>query len=185
MPNYNEQVNYEFTADNQSLAKTIIENIDLLDTYGKKLTKFASESLAATTKEVSELEKQITKTTSVTANIISVFSDFKKQVDKFSTGFNWADEAIRKQEKLTKSAKDSADVFRKAYAEQNKFNAGSAGKVNVASASKSAKESAQVFEQFFNNASTKLGGEFSKISSFFGKTKGSICLLYTSPSPRD
>ena len=139
MPNYNERVNYEFTADNKSLAKTISDNIDLLDAYGKRLTKFASESLAATTKEVAALEKQVTKTTSVATNLTSVFSDFKKQVDKFSTGFNWMDEAIRKQEKLTKSAKDSADVFRKAYAEQNKFNAGAAGRVNIDSASKSAK----------------------------------------------
>lgn len=174
MPNYNERVNYEFTADNKSLSKTISDNIDLLDAYGKKLTKFASESLAATTKEVEALEKQVTKTTSVATNLTSVFSDFKKQVDKFSTGFNWMDEAIRKQEKLTKSAKESADVFRKAYAEQNKFNAGAAGRVNTDSASKSAKESADVFNQFFSNESTQLGGAFSKIASFFGKTQGSI-----------
>lgn len=174
MPDYNERVNYEFTADNSSLAKTISKNIDLLDAYGKKLTKFASESLAATTKEVEALEKQVTKTTSVATNLTSVFSDFKKQVDKFSTGFNWMDEAIRKQEKLTKSAKESADVFRKAYAEQNKFNAGAAGRVNVDSASKSAKESADAFNQFFGNESTQLGSAFSKIASFFGKTQGSI-----------
>lgn len=174
MPNYNERVNYEFTADNKSLAKTISDNIDLLDAYGKRLTKFASESLAATTKEVAALEKQVTKTTSVATNLTSVFSDFKKQVDKFSTGFNWMDEAISKQEKLTKSAKDSADVFRKAYAEQNKFNAGAAGRVNIDSASKSAKESAEAFNQFFGNESTQLGSAFSKIASFFGKTQGSI-----------
>ena len=174
MPNSKEWIHYEFTADNKSLAKTVKDNIILIDAYGKKLTKFASESLAATTEEVAALEKQVTKTTSVATNITSVFSDFKKQVDKFSTGFNWMDEAIRKQEKLTKSAKDSADVFRKAYAEQNKFNAGATGRVNVDSASKSAKDSAGVFNQFFGNESTQLGSAFSKIASFFGKTQGSI-----------
>lgn len=177
MPTTNEEVKYSFTADNSGLVKTVIDNISVLDKYGKYLTKFATESLAATDKELKAITTQVTKSTSVATQMSKVFSDFQRQVEKFSTGFNWVDEAIRKQEKLTKSAKESADVFKQAYANQNRNNAGGRGVINVATPNKSAKESADVFKQFFANESTQLGGLLSKLSKYgteFANVDGAI-----------
>lgn len=170
MPTTNEEVKYSFTADNSGLVKTVIENISTLDKYGKYLTQFATESLAATDKELKAITTQVTKATSVATQMSKVFSDFQRQVEKFSTGFNWVDEAIRKQEKLTKSARESADVFKQAYADQNRNNAGGRGAVNIDAPTLSAKESADVFNQFFENQETKLGGFLSK----FSQTDGAI-----------
>ena len=173
----NEEVRYSFTAENNSLVKTVNKNIDLLDNYGKYLSKFASESLAATNKEIEQMGAQIKSVTSVATQMNKVFSDFQRQLDKFSTGFNWTDEAIRKQEKLTKSARESAKAFEDAIKTQNKNNAGSRGAVNVDAPSKSASASAEVFQQFFADESTKLGGLFSKLSKYgteFANLKGVI-----------
>lgn len=177
MPITNEEVKYSFTADNSGLVKTVTENISVLDKYGKYLTQFATESLAATDKELKAITTQVTKATSVATQMSKVFSDFQRQVEKFSTGFNWVDEAIRKQEKLTKSARESADVFKQAYADQNRNNASSRGVINVATPNKSAAESADVFKQFFANESTQLGGLLSKLSKYgteFANVDGAI-----------
>ena len=177
MPITHEEVKYSFTADNSGLVKTVIENISTLDKYGDYLTKFATESLAATDKELKAITTQVTKATSVATQMSKVFSDFQRQVEKFSTGFNWVDEAIRKQEKLTKSARESADVFKQAYADQNRNNAGGRGAINVATPNKSAAESADVFKQFFANESTQLGGLLSKLSKYgteFANVDGAI-----------
>ena len=177
MPTTNEEVKYSFTADNSGLVKTVTDNISVLDKYGKYLTKFATESIAATDKELKAITTQVTKATSVATQMSKVFSDFQRQVEKFSTGFNWVDEAIRKQEKLTKSARESADVFKQAYADQNRNNASSRGVVNVATPNKSAAESADVFKQFFANESTQLGGLLSKLSKYgteFANVEGGI-----------
>lgn len=160
----NEKVIYEFTAENSKLAKTVEKNIQLLDRYSTYLSAFAQNSLAATDKEMESLSKHVKQVTAVSTQLKHVFGDFQRQVDKFSTGFNWVDEAIRKQEKLAKSAKESADVFKQAYAEQNRFNAGSRGAVNVDAPSKSASDSAAVFNQFFTNQDTKLGSVLSKLA---------------------
>ena len=170
MPITNEEVKYSFTADNSGLVKTVIENISTLDKYGKYLTQFATESLAATDKELKAITSQVAKVTSVATQVSKVFSDFQRQVEKFSTGFNWVDEAIRKQEKLAKSARESADVFKQAYADQNRNNAGTRGAINVDAPAMSAKESAEVFNQFFKDQETKLGGFLSK----FSQTDGAI-----------
>ena len=177
MPTTNEEVKYSFTADNSGLVQTVTENISVLDKYGKYLTKFATESLAATDKELKAITTQVTKATSVATQMSKVFSDFQRQVEKFSTGFNWVDEAIRKQEKFTKSAKESADVFKQAYAEQNRNNASSRGAINVDTPNKSAAESANVFKKFFADESTQLGGLLSKLSKYgteFANVEGGI-----------
>lgn len=180
MPTTNEEVKYSFTADNSGLVQTVTENISVLDKYGKYLTKFAAESLAATDKELKAITTQVTKATSVATQMSKVFSDFQRQVEKFSTGFNWVDEAIRKQEKLTKSAKESADVFKQAYAEQNRNNAGSRGVINTDAPTRSAKDSAGVFNQVFENQETKLGSFLSKFSQTDGvisSTTGKLAAL--------
>lgn len=180
MPITNEEVKYSFTADNSGLVKAVMENVRALDKYGKYLTKFAAESLAATDKELESIATQVTKVTSVATQMSKVFSDFQRQVEKFSTGFNWVDEAIRKQEKLTKSAKESADVFKQAYAEQNRNNAGSRGVINTDAPTRSAKDSAGVFNQVFENQETKLGSFLSKFSQADGvisSTTGKLAAL--------
>lgn len=180
MPTTNEEVKYSFTADNSGLVQTVTENISVLDKYGKYLTQFATESLAATDKELKAITTQVTKATSVATQMSKVFSDFQRQVEKFSTGFNWVDEAIRKQEKLAKSARESADVFKQAYADQNRNNASSRGAINVDTPNKSAAESADAFNQFFENQGTKLGGFLSKFSQADGvisSTTGKLAAL--------
>lgn len=180
MPITNEEVKYSFTADNSGLVKTVIENISTLDKYGKYLTKFAAESLAATDKELESITTQVNKVTSVATQMSKVFSDFQRQVEKFSTGFNWVDEAIRKQEKLTKSARESADVFKRAYADQNRNNAGSRGVINTDAPTRSAKDSAGVFNQVFENQETKLGSflsKFSKADGVISSTTGKLAAL--------
>ena len=74
----NEEVRYSFTAENNSLVKTVNKNIDLLDNYGKYLSKFASESLAATNKEIEQMGAQIKSVTSVATQMNKVFSDFQR-----------------------------------------------------------------------------------------------------------
>ena len=180
MPTTNEEVKYSFTADNSGLVKTVTDNISVLDKYGKYLTKFAAESLAATDKELESITTQVTKVTSVATQMSKVFSDFQRQVEKFSTGFNWVDEAIRKQEKLTKSARESADVFKRAYADQNRNNAGSRGVINTDAPTRSARDSAGVFNQVFENQETKLGSFLSKFSQADGvisSTTGKLAAL--------
>ena len=180
MPITNEEVKYSFTADNSGLVKTVTDNISVLDKYGKYLTQFATESLAATDKELKAITTQVTKATSVATQMSKVFSDFQRQVEKFSTGFNWVDEAIRKQEKLTKSARESADVFKQAYADQNRNNAGSRGVINTDAPTRSAKDSADVFNQVFENQETKLGSFLSKFSQADGvisATTGKLAAL--------
>lgn len=162
----NEEVKYSFTSDNKQLVKTVEENIKLLSNYGKEVTKLASKSLAATDKEVSELTKSIERTTSVAKQMTTVFDGFAKQVEKFSTGFNWIDNAIKKQEKYTKSAKESAKVFEDAIRKQNEFNASGRGVVGVDAPTISAADSASVFQQFFSNQSSTLGGIFSRFAGF-------------------
>lgn len=180
MPTTNEEVKYSFTADNSGLVETVTENISVLDKYGKYLTQFATESLAATDKELKAITTQVTKATSVATQMSKVFSDFQRQVEKFSTGFNWVDEAIRKQEKLTKSARESADVFKQAYADQNRNNAGSRGTINTDAPTRSAKDSAGIFNQVFENQETKLGSFLSKFSQADGvisSTTGKLAAL--------
>lgn len=166
MATRNEEVKYSFTADNSTLVKTVTENISLLDNYGKYLTKFATNSLAATDKELKAISAQVTRVTSVASQMSRVFSDFQHQVDKFSTGFNWVDEAIRKQEKLAKSAKESADVFKQAYDDQNKNNAGKRGEVNVDASRSSAEESARVFQEAFEKQDNAISKFLLKFTDF-------------------
>ena len=168
MQTTNEEVKYSFTADNSSLVKTVIENINTLDKYGKYLTQFANESLAATDKELKAITTQVTKATSVATQMSKVFSDFQHQVDKFSTGFNWIDDAIRKQDKLTKSAKESANVFKQAYIDQNRNNASIKGVINNDAPTKSARDSALVFRDFQRQVD-KFSTGFNRIDEAIGK----------------
>ena len=78
MPTTNEEVKYSFTADNSGLVETVTENISVLDKYGKYLTSFATESLAATDKELKAITTQVTKATSVATQM-------SKPVENFST----------------------------------------------------------------------------------------------------
>lgn len=135
-------IHYSYTGDVSSLAKATKDSIKLLDQYASVVERVAKEKFFVNDTEMQRFSKSIRDAIAPTTQLKNEFREMVAHQQRMYGAINAIDRMISVQERSKKSARESAGVFKEAFAAQE-----AAAKKAAAEQKAAAKEAEKALKQ--------------------------------------